>query len=388
MSTRGSIKKAPNGTWSFVVDLPAVGGERKQLRRRGFATKKEAQAELTRLTSDLQRGTFVRPTRDRLGAYLETWLEGLPAAGRRPSTIAGYRLAIRTYVTPVLGDVELHALRATDLDALYSKLLARGLSMSTVRKLHAMLGKALNDATRKGLIAVNVARVATPPSASASKAPEMTFWTPAELRAFLASVNKHPMYPLFRLAAMSGLRRGELCGLRWSDVDLDAGTLTVRQTITSVNHKLIVGDVKTSRSRRKVDLDATTVSVLRSWRKQQLAERMLVGPDWVESGLVFTVPSGEGVNPTTVSQTFARLQAARTESARQGGPSDGVILRRIRFHDLRHTHASHLLAAGINVKVVSERLGHASVAFTLDTYAHVMPGQQAEAAAAAAALVD
>lgn len=398
VSTQGSIKRTANGTWSLVVDVPGVGGKRKQLRRRGFATKKDAQAALVKLSGDMQRGTFVRPTKDRFGAYLETWLAGLPAAGRRPTTVAGYRSALGAHVIPALGDIELQALRATDLDALYSRLLAKGLSMATVRKLHVVIGKALADATKKGIITINVARVASPPSASSAKAPEMSFWTPTELRSFLASIEQHRMYPVFRLASMSGLRRGELCGLRWSDVDLDGGTITVRQTITTVESRVIVGDVKTSRSRRKVDLDRTTVAVLKTWRKTQLADRMLAGPGWSDTGLLFTTATGEGWHPDLVSRMFYRLLAAQQASstlpqpqqqqAEQGGTERQAPVRRIRLHDLRHTHASHLLAAGINVKVVSERLGHASVAFTLDTYAHVMPGQQAEAAAAVALLID
>ena len=143
--------------------------------------------------------------------------------------------------------------------------------------------------------------------------------------------------------------------------------------------------MKTKRSRRVVDLDPGTVGDLRAWRKEQLREHMLVGPGWIESGFVFTTPLGGGLNPDSLSQSFDRLVVPRRKM------SDAERSRlppRIRFHDLRHSHASQLLAAGVNVKVVSERLGHASVAFTLDTYAHLMPGQQAQAAAAVAALVD
>ncbi len=213
----------------------------------------------------------------------------------------------------------------------------------------------------------------------------MAFWTPAQLHTFLAGIEGHDHYPLLRTAAMSGLRRGELCGLRWTDVDLDVGTVTVRQSITVVRGRMTTGDVKTKRSRRVIDLDPTTLAVLRAWRKTQTEHHLLMGAGWSNSGLVFTMPTGQGWNPQTVSQAFERLvtpqrQASKSELEQR--------LPNIRFHDLRHSHASHLLAAGVNVKVVSERLGHASVAFTLDTYAHVMPGQQASAAAAVSALVD
>ena len=380
----GSVKRDEAG-WMFVVDVPGPGGNRKQVRRRGFGTKKEAQEELTRLRGDVQRGTFVTRTKMTLGEYLHTWLDGLPAAGRRPSTVAGYRQVLEFNVIPALGAIELQAVKATHLDALYAQLLGRGLAMSTVRKIHVVVGKALADAVRKDITSRNVARLATPPAASASKAPEMKYWTPIQLRTFLAGIDGHHHYPVIRTAAMTGLRRGELCGLRWVDVDLDARTVSIRHTVICVCGKPVHGDVKTSRSRRVVDLDPTTVAVLRAWRRTQLEQRMLVGAGWTETGLVFTMPSGEGWHPNSISQAFDRLvspvrKATREELDRRPP--------RVRFHDLRHTHATQLLAAGVNIKVVSERLGHASVAFTLDTYAHVMPGQQADAAAAVSALVD
>ena len=167
----------------------------------------------------------------------------------------------------------------------------------------------------------------------------------------------------------------ELCGLRWQDVDLIVLRLTVRQAITTADHLPVAGETKTTRSRRAIDLDAVTASALRTHRNRQREERLLLGPGWRDSGLVFTMPDGSGWHPDVITRAFARLVE------RSGLP-------KIRLHDLRHTHATHLLAAGVNVRVVSERLGHASTAFTLDVYGHVLPGQQAEAAAAAAALVD
>ena len=174
---------------------------------------------------------------------------------------------------------------------------------------------------------------------------------------------------------MTGLRRGELCGLRWADIDFDGSRLTVRRTITTIHHQPHIGDVKSARSKRAIDIDPATLAMLKAHRKAQLEERMLMGAGYDDEGVVFAMPDGRPWNPDTISQAFVRLVAASG-------------LPRVRLHDLRHTHASHLLAAGVNAKVVSERLGHASVSFTLDVYGHVMPGQQANAAAAAAALVD
>jgi integrase len=203
----------------------------------------------------------------------------------------------------------------------------------------------------------------------------MSVWTPDELHEFLeVSAGSHHG-ALLRVAALTGLRRSELCGLRWQDVDLTALRLTVRQAITTADHVPVAGETKTTRSRRAVDLDATTAAALRAHRKRQREERMLLGPGWRDSGLVFTMRDGSGWHPDVITRAFDRLVE------RSGLP-------RITFHDLRHTHATHLLAAGVNVRVVSERLGHASTAFTLDVYGHVLPGQPADAAAAVAALVD
>ena len=382
MSKTGSIKKS-GSTWGFVLDLGRQDGRRQQVRKRGFRTKKDTQTALNDALAELQHGTYVRPQRITFGSFLDDWLATLAIAGRRPTTIAGYRREIRIHIKPALGELELQQITAVDLDRLYAQLASVGspdgrgaLSKNSIRKVHVLIGTALGNAELKGLVQRNVARVASPPSARSAKAPEMTCWTPEQLRTFLnfVAVDSHHA-PMLRLAALTGLRRAELCGLRWLDVDLDNARLVVRQAITTVDHEPCLGDVKTTRSRRVIDLDATTVSVVRSQRSHQLEERLRAGPAWTDTGLVFTMPDGRGWHPDVITRAFARLVE------RSGLP-------RIRLHDLRHTHATHLLAAGTNVRVTSERLGHASVAFTLDVYGHVLPGQQADAAAAVAALVD
>ena len=366
-----------------MLDIGRSNGRRQQVRKRGFRTKKDAQTALNDALAELQHGTYVRPRRITLESYLDDWLATLAIAGRRPTTIAGYRRLIRVHVNPALGHLELQQITAVDVDRFYAQLASVGspggrgaLSKSTIRKVHVLIGKALGDAERKGLLQRNVARLASPPSASAARAPEMKVWTPEQLRTFLDFVATDSHHgPMLRLAALTGLRRAELCGLRWQDLDLDNARLVVRQAITTVDHEPSVGDVKSTRSRRVIDLDPTTVNVLRAQRAHQLEERLLGGPEWVDTGLVFTMPDGRGWHPDVITRAFARLVQRST-------------LPRIRLHDLRHTHATHLLAAGTNARVTSERLGHASVAFTLDVYGHVLPGQQADAAAAVAALVD
>jgi integrase len=173
---------------------------------------------------------------------------------------------------------------------------------------------------------------------------------------------------------MTGMRRGELAGLRWGDVDFDSATVTVRQTVTLAAGEIVFGEPKTARGRRTIDIDAETVTALREHRKCQLEHRMLLGAGWANHDLVFCSPVGQPWKPDSISQAFDRQVTASG-------------LPRVKLHALRHGHATHLLAAGVNPRIVSERLGHASVGFTLDVYAHALPGQQADAAAAVAALV-
>jgi integrase len=374
--------KRVGSTWGFVVDVGRSAGRRQQVRKRGFRTKKDAQEALNETLASLQCGTFARPRKLTVGDYLDEWMRGLEIAGRRPTTIAGYRQLLRIHVVPAIGDIQLQELSALDLDALYSRLHAAGspggrgaLGNRTIRYVHMVIAKALGDAERKGLVQRNVGRLATPPSPSSARSPEMTVWTPDELRAFLDFSAASPHWPLLRVAAMTGLRRAELCGLRWIDVDFDQSRLTIRQAITTVRHQPSLGDVKSTRSRRVVDVDPATLRVLRAERARQRTRKLELGPAWLDTGLVFTMSDGSGWHPDVITRAFRRLV-------------DQTNLPRIRLHDLRHTHATHLLAAGTNVRVTSERLGHASVSFTLDVYGHMLPGQQADAAAAVSALVD
>ena len=194
-----------------------------------------------------------------------------------------------------------------------------------------------------------------------------------QLRTFLEAIADHELYPLYFLAATTGMRRGELAGLRWRNIDLDAARLAVNRQIVSVGYQLIEDDLKTASSRRTIDLDEQTVAMLRRHRRHQLEQRMATGRRG-DDGFVFASSDGSPVHPDLISQTFQRFMAQ-------------IDLPKIRLHDLRHTHATILLQENIHPKVVSERLGHSSIAFTMTVYQHVMPGMQAEAAATFGAAV-
>ena len=382
----GPQKDEKSGNWWFVVDLPpGPDGQRRQAKRRGFATKKAAQEAMDRLRISARDQTYVEPSRLTLAAYLDGWTAGLATSGRAPSTVDGYTRHLNSHVRPTIGGVRLTALTALELDRLYAQLLANGrkdgkggLSPRMVRYVHVILSKALSDAVRKRLVVRNVALDADPPSAKSARPPEMEWWEPTEMATFLRSVAGDSLFPLFRTACMTGMRRGEVCGLRWSDLDLEAGRITVRQQLTTLGPQHVPTfreRPKSDHGRRNIDLDDETVRILRAHRSLQLERRLLIGVGWTDLDLVFCGPAGECLDPESVAKTFDR-RVARAK------------VKRIRFHDLRHSHVAHLIAAGQDALVISKRLGHASVSFTYDKYGHLMPKADSDAASAVASLVD
>lgn len=373
---RGHVAKKGERYYAVVYEgvEPSTGRKRYRWHLAG-STKGEADRLLNDLVRQLHNGEYTPPDKMTLGEYLrDKWLPAKKAQ-LRASTHSSYQRNIDLHVIPALGDVVLRRLRPEDLDSFYACLLAegrkngerRGLSPKTVRYIHLILRKALADASRKGAVPRNVALLADPPKLSAVPRREIRTWSAEELHTFLETSRDNRFHAAWFVAAHTGLRRGELLGLRWRDVDLAGGRLSVRQALVSVAYETQVSDVKTGTGRRIVDLDEPVVSELRSWKRRQAEEHLRLGPGYVDSGLVFTRADGAWLQPDNFSQAFERFVS------RSGLP-------RIRFHDLRHTHASLLLQAGVPVKVVSERLGHSTPAFTMTVYQHVMPGMQADAA--------
>ncbi len=383
---RGYVVKKGNQYYAVIYEGldPTTGKERRRWHP-GGPLKRDAERLVNDLVKRKDDGTYRGPDRLTLGEYLtQRWLPG-QVSQLSPSTFDSYRRNIDLHVVPRIGGVPLQKLAAEDLDGLYAALSTAGgrrdgkpggLSPKSVRIVHSILHKALSDARRKGTLTRNVAEVADAPKArSAAKRPEIKVWTPEELRAFLALVAENRHHAAWFLASHTGMRRGEVLGLRWGDVDLDARRLSVRQAVILVAYKLTISDVKTDNGRRSIDLDERTIAMLRTWRKGQLEERMLVGPAaYQDNDLVFARPDGTPINPDAFSQSFDRIVARSP-------------LPRLRLHDLRHTHASILLKAGVPVKVVSERLGHANPAFTITVYQHIIPGMQADAASVFSDLV-
>lgn len=361
-------------------------GSRGVVLKRGYPTRKAAAEDLrTRLTA-MATGQHVAPNKVTVAFHFDQWLDGLR---KQPSTIASYRKNVRLHVSPHVGALRLEQLTGTRLTKLYRELERSGrhdgtggLSPRTVRYVHTIVHAGLVAAVRDGLLSVNPADKADPPSAKASASPEMQFWTAGQLRSFLehSQATGDELLPAWTLLAMTGMRRGEALGLRWGDVDFDAGRLAVRRAATLVKHmgqgeEILVGPPKSGRA-RVVDLDPQTLATLRAHRASQGALSLSLARD---NTYVLADLQGKVRHP----ERFSRRWVSAVKSAEATLEDVPVI----RLNDLRHTHATVLLGAGVPVKVVSERLGHASAMITLGVYAHVMPGMQREAADKLASLV-
>lgn len=283
---------------------------------------------------------------------------------------------IDNYINPRIGDIPLRSLRVEHLDGLYHSLLTTGsrdagpLASKTVYDVHVIVRSSLADAVRRHLVETNVALAAHAPRSTprARRGPET--WTASQLSRFLASAAHLCLYPALHLAAYTGMRRGELAGLRWGDWHRSTHRISIARSRQVVGGHSVEVPVKTRTSRRCVDLDAGTEGVLERWRRAQRRD----GHPADLSDPIFTNTHGQPVHAESISQLFDR-HLARTD------------IPRIRFHDLRHTHASLLVAAGTPIKVVSERLGHAHPGFTMATYQHLVPGMSATAAADFANLI-
>ena len=316
-SMRGHIAKKGNRYYAVVYEGtdPETGKDRHRWHAAGD-TRRGAERILAELITRMHDGTYRAPEKITLADYLlQRWL---PAKRTRlkPSTASAYERIIRLHVVPYIGRIPLQQLQPEDLDGLYAKLLTEGkrsgrrtdgLSAKSVRNVHATLLSALSDAARKGTVLRNVAAAADPPAISRSGRP-MRAWNSEQLRTFLEAIADHNLYPLYLLAASTGMRRGELVGLVWENVDLDSARLTVNQQIVSVDYQLIETDLKTEASRRTIDLDERTVAVLRGHRKKQLAQQMASGHRG-GNGYLFATTDGSPIHPDLISQTFERALA-------------------------------------------------------------------------------
>lgn len=370
----GSIYKRPDGKWAGQVSIgydPATG----KLKRKSFygKTRKEVADKIARILKEVGSGTYIEPTQTTFGEWLDKWLAGYKKGQLKPGTYESYEIIINTHIKPALGKIPMAKLQAHNLQEFYNKKLQDGrkdgnggLSTRMVRYFHAIIRQSLQQSVKEGLLLRNVADATNPPTV---KNKQMRPLSEDELLTFFHATKEDRLFAAYVLAATTGLRRGELLGLCWDCVDLENGIITVKRQLLNLKSGPVLDETTKSKSgKRSIILTDDAVRELKAYRKKQLQEKLLMGGAYQDNGLVFCKEDGSFLRPEEFTKRFQRhlLKAG---------------LPKVRLHDLRHTHASLLLARGVHPKVVQERLGHSSITMTLDLYSHLTPGLQEAAAA-------
>jgi integrase len=365
---KGTMRERRPGAWELIVQLPrdAATGRPKQLSRTVRGTKREAQRALAALVTEVTT-TPVSTTTVNLAELLDRWLDAA-GGGLSPTTAHEYRRLADVIIKPALGRVVIRRLSAQRLDEFYSALgRERGLSASSVRQVHAVIRGALSQSVKWGWLASNPALSASPPRLRRHEITPPDVAT--ALRLLAAADDYDPDFgALLRVLASTGARRGEVCALRWTDVDLDAGTLVIRRSIAKVPQGMVEKDTKTHAARR-IAIDEHTAQLLNAHHEKMRARAALCRAALREDGYVFS-PDVDGASPLHPNLVSGRFRGV----CRHLGVSG------VRLHDLRHLHATQLLAAGVPVRTVSGRLGHADAATTLNVYAHFLQASDRQAA--------
>ena len=366
---KGHLTERSPGKWAIVLDVPSADGKR---RRKWFSftgTKRQAETEKARLIAELHGGSFIEPSRTTVAAFFERWIVHI-AASVSPKTLERYAEICRKTLSPQIGAVTLSKLKTEQIDAGLSNALQRGradgtggLSPRTVHHARRVLIKCLNQAVTWELLAKNPALSSTPPKVEKRA---MLAYGAVETAALLHAMRPTRLYAPVLLAVTCGLRRGEIIALRWKNVDLDAGQLAVVASAEQTKGLVRIKETKSGHT-RTVALSHGTIAELRAHRARQAEELLQLGIRLTDDHLVVAQFDGRLLQPRSLTHEWMR-QIQKLD------------LPRIRFHDLRHSHATQMLANGVHPKIASERLGHSNIAITLDLYSHVMPGMQSDAA--------
>lgn len=377
---RGHIRKRGKDNYAIVIELDSAadGGRRQKwisvAKYLGLpkVTKKQAEAVLAEILQKANAGNLTDPQKVSFANYLRYWLDNYAQQSVRQTTLDNYQSLIDRHIIPELGHIQLAKLSPMHLQEFYNKKLVSGradgkpggLSPKTVRELHSLIHKALDQAVKWQAALRNVAQAVSPPR---KEKKEISFWDSHQAKDFLRAIEGERLFALYHLALNTGMRRGELLGLRWQDLRLEEGIVSVRQNLVKTSQGIVIQEPKTVNSRRNISISSNAAAVIKAHKKAQALEKLSHGPDYQDNGLVFCRINGLPLYPDGVSDQFNRL-LRKTE------------VRTITFHDLRHTHATLLLLAGVHPKVVSDRLGHHSVSLTLDLYSHVIPSLDQDAA--------
>lgn len=359
----GSVKK-DGASWCYIVDLGKdANNKRKQKKKRGYKTKKEAQLALAEVIHELSKGTYVIPTKTKFKDYLHQWLEDKQTKVKK-GTLDTYTWLTKLHIIPALGEIELTSLTPMMLQQHYNFLTKNEvLSDENIRKVHILIKDALKKAERWGLVARNIAALVDAPKVSKK---EIRVWDADAVLKFLEVAKHSPYYMIFLLAITTGMRKGEILGLQWRYINVEEGYLSVAQVFNKHENKLVPG-AKTKAGIRTIDLPDETVQALIEYKDLIDVQKQRAAAIYQDFDLVNCSPTGTPIDPSNVTRTFKEL-------TKKAGLPD------IRFHDLRHTHATLLLKQGVHPKIVAERLGHADTRMTLDTYSHLLPSMQKETA--------
>ncbi len=362
----GSIyQRKEDNLWACSITLE--NGKRKTIYGK---TRKEVADKLAVLLHEQQRGMLVENSQQTVEQFLLSWLEDTQKQRIRPRTYERYKEAIHLHIIPALGHYKLQKLTPQHVQAFYAKKRQSGLSPATIRYYHSVLHNALSKAVKWGLVARNVCDLAEPPRKERF---EMQVLTIEQGQKFLETLRGHKWEALYTLALVTGLRRGELLGLKWQDITFATGKLQVRRILSRVptdtpgqKHRYVEAEPKTQKSRRSIEIAPFALAVLREHRMRQLEAKLKAGQLWEEHDYLFCTSLGRHLNPNHVVDELKKLLK------RAGLPN-------IRFHDLRHSVASLMFAMEIHPKIVQELLGHSTISITMDIYSHMLPGMQQEA---------
>ena len=355
----GSIRQRSDG--KYEARYYNADGKRRSLYA---TTEKDAKEKLRDAQAAVKRGEAQANLRMTVGTYLTEWLETVAAPRIRPRTLESYRQIVTGHLIPAMGNKKLAKLTPVNVQKYLNEKLASGLSKRTVTYHRAILRRALNDAVRHGHVTRNVVTLTDPPGQDHK---EQRWLDIEESQRFIQSAREHRLSALWILAITSGMRKGELLGLRWRDIDLDQKKIQVRNQLQNIDGRLQLQPLKTDKSKRTVYLTTIAERELCDHRKMQVAERLRAGEHWQEHDFVFATPIGKPVEPRNLVRAFKQiLQTA-------GLPD-------VRLHDLRHSAASTMISQGIDIRTVSDVLGHSQITLTLDTYSPLTEGDRRSAA--------
>lgn len=362
---RGHIRKKGK-RWYIVIFIGYndMGKERYKWHS-GYRTRDEAEKDLPNKLKEMNEGSYVETNKQTMSDYIQEWMK-IKETQVRPNTFRTYDWLVRTHVIPNLGKIQIKKLQPNHLQSLYAKLATRDppLSNRTIQQVHVLLHDALGRALKWGIVSRNIAELVDAPRVKKSKGKS---WDSSQVVKFLGFAKDNQYHVAFVLAIMTGMRKGEILALRWKDIDMERGYASVTGSLTFINSTPVFQQPKTDQARRSVALSSDVIQALRQHKARQNESRLLLEQGYTDDDLIVCRYNGRPLNPRNLDDAWYSLLE------KSGLP-------RIRFHDLRHTHASLMLEQGVHPKIVSERLGHSNINITLDIYSHVLPGLQKQAA--------